>query len=125
MKGKPKALKLKKKKEVNSSPTHAHKYRSRDYKKTQQYRKVCFETELQDSRAAVFTYTLLPAGQAASYGEERRSLLTHLSHWITQVAVNDFVVAKLSFIHELTNLIAEMRNQVSLALLFSDHLAFL
>lgn len=124
MKGKPKALKLKRKKK--STPLQlTHKYRSLDYKKTQQYRKVCFETELQDSRAAVLTYTLLPAGQAASYGEERRSLLTHLSHWITQVAVNDFVVAKLSFIHELTNLIAEMRNQVSLALLFLDHLAFL
>lgn len=99
---------------------YAHKYRSLVCKETQQYRRVCFETGLQDSRAAVPTH----ATASRTGCQLWRNLLTHLSHWITQVTVNDFVIAKLSFVHELTDLIAKKRNQVSLALLFLDHLAF-
>lgn len=35
--------------------------------------------------------------------------VTHLPQGILQVTANDFVIAKLPFIHELTNLIAERK----------------
>lgn len=44
------------------------------------------------------------------YEEARSTRFTHLSHWIMQVTANYFVIAKLSFIHELANLIAKTKN---------------
>lgn len=55
--------------------------------------------------------SLWPAGQAAwpQSRKVRSTRVTHLPQGIPQVTADDFVIAKLPFIHELTNLIAERK----------------
>lgn len=55
--------------------------------------------------------SLWPAGQAAwpRSRKARSTRVTHLPQRIPQVTADDFVIAKLPFVHELTNLIAEKK----------------